>query len=80
MFNNIEVQQVTNHKHLGLILDSKLDFNENKDIHINKCNKIIGTMKILSSALSKKSLLTKYKLFVRPSLDYAEIIYVKHFN
>ena len=62
MFNNIKVQQVTSHKHLGLILDSKLDFNENKDIHINKCNKIIGTMKILSSALSKKKLANKIQI------------------
>ena len=34
--------QLTNsQKHLGLILDSKLDFNEYVNNKINKCNKII---------------------------------------
>ena len=67
-------------KHLRLILDSKLDFNEHIDNKINKCNKIIGVMKRLSLILSRKSLLTIYKFFIRPNLEYADIIYDKPFN
>ena len=37
-------------------------------------------MKRLSLTLSRKSLLTIYKSFVRPILDYADIIYDKPFN
>ena len=37
-------------------------------------------MKRLSLILSRKSLLTIYKSFVRPNLDYADIIYEKLFN
>ena len=37
-------------------------------------------MKRLSLTLSRKSLLTKNKSFVRPILDYADIIYDKPFN
>ena len=37
-------------------------------------------MKRLSLILSRKSLLTIYKSFVRPNLDYADIIYDKPFN
>ena len=37
-------------------------------------------MKRLSLTLSRKSLLTKNKSFVRPILDYADIIYDKTFN
>ena len=37
-------------------------------------------MKKLSLILSRKSLLTIYKSFVRPNLDYADIIYDKSFN
>ena len=37
-------------------------------------------MKGLSMTLSRKSLLTIYKLFVRPFLDYADIIYDKPDN
>ena len=37
-------------------------------------------MKRLSLILSKNQLLTIYKTFVRFYLDYADIIYDKHFN
>ena len=37
-------------------------------------------MKKLSLILSRKSLLTIYKSFVKPNLDYADIIYDKPLN
>ena len=67
MFDDTKVD--TSQKHLELILDSRLGFNEHIDNKINKCNKIIGIMKILSLTLSGKSLLKIYKSFVRPNLD-----------
>ena len=42
MLNNTKVKLATSQKHLGLILDSKRDFNEHIDSKMNKCNKIIG--------------------------------------
>ena len=80
MFNDTKVQLATSQKHLRLILDSILDFNEHIDYKIDKCNKIVGIMKRLSLTLSRKSLLTIYKSFVRPVLDYADINYDKPFN
>ena len=80
MFNVTKVQLANSQKHLRLILDSKLDFNEHIDNKINKCNKIIGIMKRFSLILSRKSLLTIYKSFVKTNLDYADIIYDKPFN
>ena len=41
---------------------------------------LIGIMKKLSLFLSRKTLLAIYKSFVRPNLDYADIIYDKPFN
>ena len=79
-FNSTDVQIADSQKHLGLILDSKLNFNEHIESKITKCNKIIGLMKKLSLILSRKSLLTIYKSFVRPNLDYADIIYDKPLN
>ena len=69
VFNDTKVQLTNSQKHLGLILDPKLDFNEHIDNKINKCNKIRGIMKRLSLILSRKSLLTIYKFFVWPNLD-----------
>ena len=76
-FNGDQVQQCSSQKHLQLVLDNKLDFNKHLDEKINKLNKIIGMMKKLSSSVSRQSLLTIYKSFVRPILDYADIIYDK---
>ena len=79
-FNGDKVQSVPCLKHLGLILDSKLDFNEHINHKISKCNKIIGVMKKLLLTLSRKTLLAIYKSFVRPNLDYADILYDKPLN
>ena len=73
-FNSTDVQIADSQKHLGLILNSKLNFNEHIESKITKCNKIIGLMKKLSLIQSRKSLLTIYKSFVRHNLDYADII------
>ena len=59
-------------KRLGLLLDSKVDFNKHIDDNINQCNKIIRIMAMTSS---RKSLLTIWKSFVRPLSDYADIIH-----
>ena len=78
-FNGNQVQQSLSQKHLGLFLDNKLDFGgKHLDEKIYKCNKIIGLMKNLSLSVSRPSLLTIYKSFVRPNLDYAYIIYDNH--
>ena len=55
-FNDNKVQTAISQKHhLGLVSDSKLDFNEHISNKINKCNKIIGIMKKLSLFLSQKN-------------------------
>ena len=73
-FNNDDIQSANTQKHLGLLLDSKLDFNEHVKNKINKCNKSIVIMKQLSLTLSRNSLLTTNKTLVRPILDYTDII------
>ena len=62
-------------KRLGLVLDSKLSFNEHVNQKINKCNRIIGLLKRLSRILQRDQLLTICKTFVRSHADYADIIY-----
>ena len=76
-FNGNQVQQCLSQKHLGLFLDNKLDFNKNLDEKINKRNKIIRMMKKPSTLVSRQSLLTIYKSFARPILEYGDIIYDK---
>ena len=63
-----------------IIIDSQLIFNEHIQSKTTKCNKIIGLMKKLSLTLSREGLLTIYKPFVGPNLDYANIIYDNSLN
>ena len=76
-FSNNDIQSANSQKYLGLVLESKLDFSEHVNNKINKCNKSIRIMKKLSLTLSRNSLLTIYKTFVRSVLDYTNIIYDK---
>ena len=71
-FNNNDIQSANSQKHLRLVLDPKLDFNEHVNNKINKCNKSIGIIKKLSLTLSRNSLFTIYKTIVRPILDYTD--------
>ena len=80
IFNNSNVLTSPCQKHLNLVLDSKLSFNEHVNQKINKCNRITGLMKRLSLILSRNQLLTIYKTFVRSHLDYADIIHDKPFD
>ena len=59
--NSTNVQVADSQKHLALVFDSKLNFNEHIESKITKCDKIIGLMKKLSQFLSRKSFLTIYK-------------------
>ena len=67
-------------KHLGIILDSKLNFSAHVDQKIKKCNRIIDLIRRLSVTLPRNALLTIYKTFVRPHLDYGDILYDKPNN
>ena len=73
--NNSEILLGSNQKHLGLTLDSKLSFNEHINDKIHQVNKGVGLLRKLQTILSCNSLLTIYKSFIRPLLDYADAIY-----
>ena len=79
-FNERMITKCNHHKHLGKILDSNLNFNTHIDQKIKKCNKLIGLIKRLSVNLPRNALLTIYKSFIRPHLDYSDILYDKPNN
>ena len=66
------------HKHLGMILDSKLDFQSHVREAIVKARRGIGMIRYLSRYVSREVLDVIYKLHVRPHLDYGDIIYHKY--
>ena len=79
-FNNNTITKCPHQKHLGSVLDFKLDFNIHIKQKIKKCNKIIGLIGRLPFSLARKALLTIYKSFVRTHLHYGDILYDKPDN
>ena len=70
-----EVTVKAEHKHLGMILDSKLDFQSHTKEAITKARRGIGMIRYLSKYVSRDVLDQIYKLYVKPHLDYGDIIY-----
>ena len=70
-----EVTVKAEHKHLGMILDSKLDFQSHTKEAIIKARRGIGMIRYLSKYVSRDALDQIYKLYARPHLDYGDIIY-----
>ena len=63
-----------------MVLDTKLDFN----LHIknvqNKVSKTIELLRKLQNILPRQSLITIYRSFIRPHLDYGDTICDRAYN
>ena len=79
-FNNSIVSQSLSQKHLGIFLDARLTFEEHLKVTTTKVYKTIGLLRKLQKTLPRPVLLTMYKAFVRPHLDYGGIIYDEAYN
>ena len=79
-FNNSEVSQINSEKHLRVVLDSMLTFRNHLDIVFTSVRKTIGLLRKLNSALSRAALVTIFKAFVRPYLEYSDVLYDQALN
>ena len=79
-FNQNLVKSSSTHKHLGMVLDTRLDFNLHLKNVQNKVNKTVGPLCKLQNTLPRTSLITIFKSFIRPHLDYGDIIYDRAYN
>ena len=80
MFNIVNVTQSLYQKHLGIILDSELTFENYLKMVTTKINKTIGILRKLQNLLTRTALITIYKAFIKPHLDYGNILYTQAFN
>ena len=79
-FNENVVPITTLQKHLGMFLDRKLNFSEHLKTIFQKTSKTIGLLCKRQTLLSRAPLITIYKSFIRPHLDYGGMIYDQTFN
>ena len=63
-----------------MFLDLKLSFDEHIQCILIRTRKIIGLIRKLQPIIPRAALLTIYKSFLRPHLDYGDVIYDRAFN
>jgi hypothetical protein len=73
--NGENVANVKYHKHLGLMLAHNLRWNAHIDELVTKGTKSINMMKAFKYKLDRRSLETIYTSFIRPTLEYADVLY-----
>ena len=74
-FSGIPVARREYTKHLGIILDEKLSFKRHINEAIAKAKKGIAIIHFLSRHVNREVLNMTYKMYVRPHLDYGDVIY-----
>ena len=77
-FNNNNVPETNSQKHLGVVLDNCLSFEDHLKIILNKVNKTIGLLRKLHNILPRSALL--HKSFIRPHFDYGDIVDDQAYN
>ena len=73
--NNLPINGKSTQKHLGLLLDEKLNFSEHINGKLNKVTKSINLLQNLNLTLPHSCVVMIYKSFIRPHLDYGDIVY-----
>ena len=74
-FNHLPVNEVTIHKHLGLTFNNTFHWNNHIESIILKANQKLNILRSLKFELDRKTLQIMYFSFVRPVLEYADIIF-----
>ena len=69
------ISVVQSHKHLGIILSHDLNWSLHIDYQLNKCTKVLNMLRRFKLRWSRKALETCYLSFVRPIIEYGDIIY-----
>ena len=73
--NNEYIKEVTHHKHLGLFLSNDGTWHEHIDYITSKAWQRVNIMRKLKFLLDRESLQIIYTSFIRPILEYSDIVW-----
>ena len=79
VFKNNNVSRTFSQKHLGVMLDFKLTFQNHVITVLAKVTKPVGLLENLRNLLPRATLITIHKAFVRPYLDYSDALFDQAF-
>ena len=71
--NNIQLKQVDSHRHLGLIIQSDLRWNDHVAAKTAKARQLLHTLLRLRGTLSAAALKVIYEVYVRPVVEYGSL-------
>ena len=75
LLNQTQIAEVNSHKHLGIIFSNDCTWHEHLELVKSKAWKRINIMCKLKFQLDRKSLQTIYFSFLRPLLEYANVVW-----
>ena len=73
--NNVYINEVTHHKHLGIFLSNDGTWHEHINYITSKAWQRIYIIRKLKFLLDRESLNRAYISFIRPILEYADIVW-----
>ena len=74
-FNNIPIMEVQTHKHLGVYISDKCDWQAHVEYIQAKAWSRVHLLRSLKFVLDQKSLQTMYFSFIRPILECADVVW-----
>ena len=75
MFNGKQLQEVDNHKHLGITLNHSLSWSPHVRTVAKGAGTCIDAMRKLKYTVDRQTLDNIYQTFVRPKLEYANVVW-----
>ena len=73
--NNVSINEVSSHKHLGIFLSNDGTWHEHINYITSKAWIRLNVMRKLKFTLDRKSLEIIYTSFIRPILEYADVVW-----
>ena len=74
-FNDVPIQEVVSHKHLGVYLSQRCDWQKHIDFIKEKAWSRINLLRMLKFTINRKSLETIYFAYIRSLLEYADVLW-----
>ena len=74
-FDNHVLKSTESHKHLGIVFNNNLTWKHHIDTIYVTTNKKVSFFSKLKFLLDRKTLFTLYTSYIRPSLEYGNIIW-----
>ena len=72
--NNLDISKKGQEKDLGIVFSTKVQFKEHIHLISKKANKQLGIIKKVFTSRNPDTIISLYKSFVRPHLEYNSII------